>query len=1148
MLAEGGDINIICAGDGISDAFTPVLTGANGETSGWIITSASGYILARPAGPPFDLEGAGGGACFLYHISYDASFTGAISTGDNICELTEEDGCFDLSNHITINRQTGDNCNAACTALSSGIALTDGSTSTSICVDEVGDPLDIVMSGEFDGDNTTFIITAADGEILAIPPGVGPFDLNGAGPGTCVIWYLAYDDGLTGLSVGQNTDDFVGCFDLSNGVIVKRNEAEAGSISLSDGSTSASICADGTPDPLTVVMSGDVAGDNSTFFITDAATGEILAIPGNNGPFDLDGAGEGVCDIWYLSAYDNVMGLATGNNIDDLAGCFDLSNAITVTRNVGNDCDGAVDGGAISLATGGTEATICVDGIADPLEVTRDGNAVGDNRTFIITDAVTGEILAIPGSNGPFDLDPAGGGVCDIWYLAYNDGLTGLMTGNNVTDLMGDFDLSNAISVTRNAPNAGLIALDGGATSVSICADGTPDPLTVVMSGTLLGDNSTFFITDAATGEILGVPGNNGPFDLDGAGEGVCDIWYLSAYGDVSGVSVGSNINAIDGCFALSNAITVTRNVGNDCDGAVDGGAISLATGGTEASICVDGIADPLEVTRDGNAVGDNRTFIITDAVTGEILAIPGSNGPFDLDPAGGGVCDIWYLAYNGDLTGLATGNNVADLMGDFDLSNAISITRNVTEAGTIALADGSDAATICVDGTGDPLEVVMSGETSGSNSTFVITDDAGMILAIPGNNGPFDLDPAGPGVCLIWYLAFEDGLSGAEVGMNANDLEGCFDLSNPITVTRNEAEAGAISLDGGTTEVSICADGTPDPLTVIMSGDVAGDNSTFFITDAATGEILAIPGNNGPFDLDGAGEGVCDIWYLSHYGELTGLATGNNINDIAGCFDLSNPIVVTRNVGDDCANGFTFSNVTINEVAPDGRIELFNGTDQAIDVSSFWLCNRPAYQLISAMTVECGELLIQPGDVTVISGFSGFDAADAELGLYTTNSFGSATALISYLEWGSAGHGRASVAVEAGLWMEDFFLTPPTGDESLQLTVNASNELEWVTKVVTLCDVNNATTSTRGETSQASVSIFPNPVNGDQLSLEVNGMIGADSRVEIYDFSGRRLVSQNLKAANGLSTVNLPEAPAGAYILRVVNNRQSATSRFTRF
>jgi len=58
-LEDGSNINIICADDGISDAFTPNVEGASGDNFAWVIASAGGNILELPSGPPFDLEGAG---------------------------------------------------------------------------------------------------------------------------------------------------------------------------------------------------------------------------------------------------------------------------------------------------------------------------------------------------------------------------------------------------------------------------------------------------------------------------------------------------------------------------------------------------------------------------------------------------------------------------------------------------------------------------------------------------------------------------------------------------------------------------------------------------------------------------------------------------------------------------------------------------------------------------------------------------------------------------------------------------------------------------------------------------------------------------------------------------------------------------------
>ena len=49
---------------------------------------------------------------------------------------------------------------------------------------------------------------------------------------------------------------------------------------------------------------------------------------------------------------------------------------------------------------------------------------------------------------------------------------------------------------------------------------------------------------------------------------------------------------------------------------------------------------------------------------------------------------------------------------------------------------------------------------------------------------GEVNFETTGVGVCLIWYVVFED-ITGAEVGANAADLGGCFALSNSIQVTR---------------------------------------------------------------------------------------------------------------------------------------------------------------------------------------------------------------------------------------------------------------------------------------------------------------------------------------------------------------------------
>ena len=91
--------------------------------------------------------------------------------------------------------------------------------------------------------------------------------------------------------------------------------------------------------------------------------------------------------------------------------------------------------------------------------------------------------------------------------------------------------------------------------------------------------------------------------------------------------------------------------------------------------------------------------------------------------------------------------------------------------------------------------------------------------------------------------------------------------------------------------------------------------------------------------------------------------------------------------------------------------IVVRNNGDEPYDLTGHFLCNRPNYMAVPAGTLA-------PGDTMEISATSLFvTATSGELGLYTSNSFGSADAIVRYVQWGSDPHGRTSVAVSAGVW-----------------------------------------------------------------------------------------------------------------------------------
>ena len=327
-------------------------------------------------------------------------------------------------------------CNAA------GGYLSDawGRTQRVICAgDGNSDAFDVLLAGE-SGSNSAWIITDPYGKILGLPA-APPFDLEGAGQGTCLIWHLSYEDGLTGVEVGLNANDLVGCYDLSNPYTVYRNGVNGGTITTNDPTQ---ICAgDGQDDFIDVTVSGS-EGPNAAWIITDQA-GNILGLPAAP-PFNFEGAGEGVCLIWYMRYEGSPLGLQMGENAHDIRGCFDLSNPITVYRQTGDDCAATcdVDGGHIYT---NDATTICAgDGEDDFIHVAVD-DAAGENSAWVITDN-DGKILGLP-TAPPFNFEGAGAGVCLIWHLSFDGDISGAELGMNAADLEGCYELSNPIRVTR---------------------------------------------------------------------------------------------------------------------------------------------------------------------------------------------------------------------------------------------------------------------------------------------------------------------------------------------------------------------------------------------------------------------------------------------------------------------------------------------------------------------------------------------------------------------------------------------------------------------------------------------------------------------------------------------------------------------------
>ncbi len=856
-----------CAGDGSDDMIMDgdiIALGNSATNSAWVLTDESGNILDLPATYSeinFDLTG--GGTFFIWYLSYEDGLVGA-EIGMNAFDLS---GCFALSDAIEIFSTQPE-----------GGVLEGGPFV--FCVGDANDDMimagDITLSGN-EGQNSQWVITDEEGNILDLPLTYADVNFNEAFAGNYFIWHLSYEDGLTGAEIGLNGADLSGCFSLSNSIEVVRNFPLGGMI---EGGPFTFCAGDGSDD---MIMEGEITltgnnGSNGTWVLTDM-DGIIIDITATYSEINFDGLGAGTSFIWYLSYEDGLMGAEVGMSAFDLAGCFSLSNPIEIFRNQPEG--GTLEGGPFVFCIGDGSDDLITEG-----DITLSGNQ-GPNSQWVITDA-EGNIVDLPASYADFNFNEGAMGNYFVWNLTYEDGLTGAEVGMNAADLMGCFSLSNSIEVVRNMPMGGL--LEGGPFTFCV-GDGNDDMIaegSITLTGNN-GSNSQWVVTDV-DGIILDLPSAYSEINFDEAEAGTCLIWHLSYEDGLIGAETGLSALDLQGCFSLSNSIEVIRNSsepGSLEGGILEGGPFVFCVGDDVDDMIMEGA-----ITLSGN-VGTNSAWVLT-TEDGVILDIPTSYADINFDDAGAGICLIWHISYEDGLIGAEPGLNASDLVGCFSLSNSIEVVRNqpmggVLEGGpfTFCVGDGSDD--MIMEG-----EITLS-ENSGSNGAWVLTDIEGTIIDIPSGYSEINFDGFATGTSFIWYLSYEDGLIGAEIGMNAFDLSGCFSLSNPIEIFHNQPIGGV--LEGGPFEFCV-GDGADD---MIMEGDITltgneGTNTQWVVTDA-DGNILDLPSSYADVNFDESVAGNYFIWNLSYEDGLIGAEIGMNAADLSGCFSLSNSIEVIRNL-----------------------------------------------------------------------------------------------------------------------------------------------------------------------------------------------------------------------------------------------------------
>ena len=158
--------------------------------------------------------------------------------------------------------------------------------------------------------------------------------------------------------------------------------------------------------------------------------------------------------------------------------------------------------------------------------------------------------------------------------------------------------------------------------------------------------------------------------------------------------------------------------------------------------------------------------------------------------------------------------------------------------------------------------------------------------------------------------------------------------------------------------------------------------------------------------------------------------------------------------VGD---GGAVFAMTSVTLSASGRAVLIQNVGSSSGNLSGFALCQAPAYHTFGDIELGPGEFIavslggddfVAPAGAkeTVTANVGRIDAEDGELGLYSKREFSNSDAIVDYVEWGSTGHRRSGVAVEAGIWSSgDFVATTADSVElSAQITPSAGAG-DWV-------------------------------------------------------------------------------------------------------
>jgi hypothetical protein len=216
------------------------------------------------------------------------------------------------------------------------------------------------------------------------------------------------------------------------------------------------------------------------------------------------------------------------------------------------------------------------------------------------------------------------------------------------------------------------------------------------------------------------------------------------------------------------------------------------------------------------------------------------------------------------------------------------------------------------------------------------------------------------------------------------------------------------------------------------------------------------------------------------------------------------------------------------------GIVTLKNFGDSEVDISSHRLCHSFKYAVISSLTIISGNpSALAAGDVLVVAIIDEpLNAIDSDLGFYLPDgAFSDPDNMLDFMQYGSSGNGRESVAVEKGIWEAGTFISNPGPFAFISDNPSDFGVEFWVNNPTGLNELDLV----------KDISTYPNPVVNELNIVSDNSFVES---IQVFNTAGKLVLSEDFNSSQKSIKMDLSFLDNGNYILNLTTDKGIVTKR----